>query len=1015
MQPDPQPSSSREPKYWAFISYSHRDRAWGAWLHRGLETYRVPKLLVGEPGRDGPVPRQVSPVFRDREELPTASDLGTVIHQALVESRYLIVVCSPRAAASRWVNEEILTFKRLGRSDRILCLIVDGEPNQGAALECFPEALRYALDEHGNLSQRRVEPIAADARPVGDGKHDAKLKLLAGIIGIDYDRLKQRELIRRQGRLRAVAAAAIGAASVLLGLLAWALLAQSQANHQRIRAESEKAEAEAQKNRANQKLAYSYVLRARQEDDVGGALLYAEANAAFPSPLAAANARAALGSSCGLLAYLVHGPATGVDVDSVAFSPDGRIIATGSGDGSCRLWNSETGEPVGPAMQHSDGIARTVRALAFNADGSRLATGGLEGLVRVWDVRTGASIGKPVKGPFDARVEAVAFSPDGARVYRWSGSDEFVTADARTGDVIAQTREFRTGVDHLAISPDRTKALLGSSSGSGRLWDLETGRPFGDEIRHSGSITAVAFSPDGKWIATGSIDDSVVIRDARTAREVHRLDFDSSMGDIVVAFGTDSDMIATARGTHLSLWNWRTSSAVTVRHDGPVLCVAFAPDGKHVFSGGGDKTLRIWGVPSGDPVRQKIRHAVAVHRLVVSPDGRRLVTPGPGNSVCLWALDLHGGEPQELLHDDGVSRAEFCGRRRILTSSGTDLDLWDAGTLTRLRHADVSDHPMVDWALSADGRRVATGSTDHFARVWDVETLQPVGKAMEHDYEWVKFVRFSPDGRRLATGSKKTARLWDVESGEPVGEAMERGDWITSLQFTPDGTHVVTADQSGPARLWDGRTGTAIKTVFPNDNGGEFATFSRDARFVVTSHFSLPARIYDVSAARPVGPPIEHDGRVSVAAFRDDGQCLAIASGSTVLLVNPRTGLKIGKTLRHVAAVRAICFSPDGNWIATAGEDQTARLWESETGEPVGDMLFHGGAVLDVRFSPDGRTLLTASLDSRARMFDVSYLGGTPSPGAFHVQAQVRLGIRLDPYGEFEVIPPDEWRALGRD
>ena len=116
-------------KYWAFISYSHRDTRWADWLHKSLESYRPPKELVGTMGPRGVVPKRLSPVFRDREELPSATDLGRLLNEALETSRSQIIICSPQSAKSRWVNEEILTFKRLGREDRVFCLIIGGEPN----------------------------------------------------------------------------------------------------------------------------------------------------------------------------------------------------------------------------------------------------------------------------------------------------------------------------------------------------------------------------------------------------------------------------------------------------------------------------------------------------------------------------------------------------------------------------------------------------------------------------------------------------------------------------------------------------------------------------------------------------------------------------------------------------------------------------------------------------------------------------------------------------------------------
>lgn len=191
-------------KYHAFISYSHRDRKWGDWLHKALETYKVPRSLVGQPTqRDIVVPERLYPVFRDREELPTASDLGTVINQALKDSRYLIVICSPRATQSNWVNEEILQFKRLGKENRILALIVDGEPNAKERglpeLECFPEAMKHPIRHDGVLDKNcRTEPIAADAREDADGRENALLKIVAGILAVDFNVLKRRDAIRRK-------------------------------------------------------------------------------------------------------------------------------------------------------------------------------------------------------------------------------------------------------------------------------------------------------------------------------------------------------------------------------------------------------------------------------------------------------------------------------------------------------------------------------------------------------------------------------------------------------------------------------------------------------------------------------------------------------------------------------------------------------------------------------------------------------------------------------------------------
>ncbi len=213
-------------KYEAFISYSHTDSRWANWLHRAIETYRVPKRLVME----GSAAR-LSPIFRDREELPSASDLGQKIEEALAGSKCLIVVCSPRAAASRWVNAEIQRFRTLGRGDRIFAIIVDGEPNAAKrghdpTQECFPEALRIGA------SGLPHEHVAADARTHADGRRNAQLKIIAGMLGVGLDDLKRRDLQRRQRRLVAITVASVSGLIIATTLAAFAFLARRDAERE---------------------------------------------------------------------------------------------------------------------------------------------------------------------------------------------------------------------------------------------------------------------------------------------------------------------------------------------------------------------------------------------------------------------------------------------------------------------------------------------------------------------------------------------------------------------------------------------------------------------------------------------------------------------------------------------------------------------------------------------------------------------------------------------------------------
>ena len=212
-------------RFSAFISYSHADEPVARWLHRAIESYRFPTSVVGTSSPFGSVPRRLPPVFRDRDELAASGDLGAELRAALAQSRFQIVICSPRAARSHWVNEEILLFKRQHGEHRTVALIAGGEPYGGVEDECFPAALRFRLGENGTLSTTPAEPIAADIRPGKDGRRLALLKLLAGISGVRLDALVRRDAARRQRRLAAIATVSSVVALVTVGL---AIYAESQ-------------------------------------------------------------------------------------------------------------------------------------------------------------------------------------------------------------------------------------------------------------------------------------------------------------------------------------------------------------------------------------------------------------------------------------------------------------------------------------------------------------------------------------------------------------------------------------------------------------------------------------------------------------------------------------------------------------------------------------------------------------------------------------------------------------------
>jgi tetratricopeptide (TPR) repeat protein len=241
-----EPAEGRKPRlrtrYYAFLSYSHKDKELAEWLHRELEKFRVPKAIAGKLTANGVVPRRLTPIFRDQHDLSAGDDLAVEIEAALAASQFLVVLCSPTASKSRWTNLEIESFKRTRPEGCVLAAVAAGEPFASDLPgredeECFPPALRYKYDRRGHRTAKRAEPLAADFREGGDGRRVAFLKLVAGMLGVGLDELVQRETTRRQRRLALLAAASLGGMAITSTLAVTAMQARDAAREQRREAE----------------------------------------------------------------------------------------------------------------------------------------------------------------------------------------------------------------------------------------------------------------------------------------------------------------------------------------------------------------------------------------------------------------------------------------------------------------------------------------------------------------------------------------------------------------------------------------------------------------------------------------------------------------------------------------------------------------------------------------------------------------------------------------------------------
>lgn len=755
--------------------------------------------------------------------------------------------------------------------------------------------------------------------------------------------------------------------------------------------------------------------------------------------------------------------------EALAVDRDRNRFATGGWNATARIWDRTTGQVL-HTLKHG---GENVNSVAFSSNGLLLATGGNdpEGAIQIWDAATGNRI-KVINAHtdnVDDEVLSVEFSQDGTRLLSSSYDNTARLWDVATG------KELRKFVGHswwvwsASFSHKEDRIVTASHDGTVIVWDVQTGKGMPAFTGHQGPVFSAVFSPDDKHVVSAGYDRRILAwsPDELKQADIRKLissDDSTSSSTNFLAFEGHKDAVRSVEfspdGTTLlsasfdntvRVWSFETTEALqTFRgHGGRVNAALFIDDGRTLISASHDKTVREWSVADREEIvtlngRALKGHSDAILSATYSHDkdhASQIVTSSRDRTARTW--DAKTGKPLLTL-DEGhsflASNALFFpfGKHLLTAAVDNTARIWDVSSGGQLVRLDGCGRGAAA-AISRDGRWIATGGDDKSAQLWDgrqlldaaqlgqVKTGTPVKKLVGHTTE-VTAVAFSPDNQIVATGDAKGhVKLWNVESGQLEAKLDGQTRRISAIAYIANGTRILTASSDNTVGQWDATTHTLLGDLFLKHPASVFTLRKIPGdRLIVTSCADKYLRIWDTETAKivlEIGPfnsdvysmDVSEDGKRLIAASSDertvrlfdietgremtaqqrDGKLGALVDlkrqggllWSTAFVPNTEDILTIGGndvrmwdrksgrsklSFNQHAAVASAQFSPNGKLIVTSSWDNSAKIWDVATGTVIHKLENeHTLNVNTAVFSPDGKYVLTASDDRTAKLWDI--------------------------------------------
>ncbi len=577
-------------------------------------------------------------------------------------------------------------------------------------------------------------------------------------------------------------------------------------------------------------------------------------------------------------------------VFAIAYSPDGRYMATGHGDGVISLWEVATGQEILNFVGHTG----RVYTLAFDAKSNMLASGSDDRSMRLWNVSNG-DCWKNLLGHSGA-IGTVAFHPAGDIAASGSEDNSMRIWDVASGACLKILEGHTNHVWSVAFSPAGDILASGSLDSVAKIWDARNWACLKTLVGHSSGVTSVAFSPSDSILATGSHDKSVRLWSIDRGACINILE---AHQDRVwsVAFNPTGDLLASGSyDKSVRLWEVSTGTCINklTGHTNWVRSVAFHPTKGLLASGSYDTTIRIWNVENGDCLYTFQGYQVSVCSLAIHPQGHTLASGSDDRTIRLWDF-----------------------------AAGTLLNtLWGHGGWIYAVAFDPTDNLL------------ASGSADKTVKLWNIHSGACLNTLQGHD-GWIYTVAFNPAGDLLASGSAdKTVRLWNADNGACLSILSGHTGTVGAIAFNPSGKLLVSGSQDRSIRVWDVRSGVCLKTLQGHTDQIWSIAISPDGQTIASCSFDKTIRIWEIDSGKCLQILTGHLNSLLSVAFSPNGQMLVSGGYEPIVkLWDLQTGECIGTLEGHHNWIRSVLFTPDGQTIVSGSQDQTIKFWHTETGE----------------------------------------------------------------------------------